>query len=265
MRLMTEAAAEEIVPRFGRLGAGEVQDKGRPWDLVTVADVVVESRLTAALSRLVPGSRVVGEEAAAADSTLVAVLEEAAPVWLIDPVDGTSNFVQGQPCFAVVVAYSEGGETRAGWILDPLANTIVWAEAGEGAFLSAPHGERRLWLTPERPLTPLTAAVPCRVKRKLQAVQARGVSGLPVRFVRLGSAGREYMGLATGSIHFALYHRLKPWDHAAGVLIHSEAGGFGRLREGARRYRPAEGIVEATLLLAPTAATWSTLDGFVDC
>jgi len=112
MRLMAEVAAAEIVPRFGKLGAGDVRDKGKPWDLVTVADIAAEAFLTTALGRLVPGSAVVGEEACAADAGVMAALGGAAPVWLIDPVDGTNNFVHGQPCFAVVIAYCEGGETE---------------------------------------------------------------------------------------------------------------------------------------------------------
>ena len=62
-------------------------------------------------------------------------LGEDAPVWLLDPVDGTTNYASGKACFAVIVAYCAGGETLAGWIHDPIADTVVWAVAGEGAWL----------------------------------------------------------------------------------------------------------------------------------
>jgi fructose-1,6-bisphosphatase/inositol monophosphatase family enzyme len=262
MRLMADVAATEIVPRFGRLAADDVRHKDKPYDLVTVADVAAEARLTASLSRLVPGSRVVGEEAVAADAGVMAALDGAAPVWLVDPVDGTNNFVHGKPCFAVVVAYCERGETRAGWILDPLAHLTVWAEAGAGAWCSEPGAERRLVVGgASRPFNELRGALPFRIQQRLIDAGAAGVGGLPSQFGRLGSAGREYMELATGGLDFALYSRLQPWDHAAGVLIHDQAGGFGRLRPGARPYRPAAAISDGgSLLLAPTAEVWARLD-----
>jgi 3-hydroxyisobutyrate dehydrogenase len=76
---------------------------------------------------------------------------------------------------------------------------------------------------------------------------------------RYGSAGREYMDLARGALDFASYARLKPWDHAAGVLIHREAGGFSALRSDGSPYRPAPCIVEDTLLLAPDEGSWRRL------
>lgn len=263
MRLMADVAAAEIVPRFRNLSRDDVRDKGKPWDLVTVADIVAEEALTAALTRVVPGSAVVGEEAAAANAGVMAALRGAAPVWLIDPVDGTNNFAHGRPCFAVVIAYCEGGETRAGWILDPLSGITVWAEAGEGAWRTARGTEARLHLAAERPLEALKGALPFRAKQRIADRVHGGAIGLPSRFTRLGSAGREYMELVTGGLDFALYSRLKPWDHAAGVLIHGEAGGFGRLRNGAAPYRPLPEIVDAALLLAPSAAAWDALDGIL--
>ena len=82
----------------------------------------------------------------------------------------------------------------------------------------------------------------------------------PPEIVRYGSVGREYMDLGVGAIHFAQYTRLKPWDHAAGVLIHREAGGYSRLRRDRSPYRVEPYIVEETLLLAPDEPTWRALD-----
>src|SRR4030095_3156841 len=100
-RLIQEAAAAEIMPRFRQLAAGDVREKA-PGDLVTVADEAVEARLAPALEALLPGSVVVGEEAAAADPNLLNRLFDDQPVWIIDPVDGTSNFAEGRPAFAVM-------------------------------------------------------------------------------------------------------------------------------------------------------------------
>ena len=118
-RLIEEAAAAEIMPRFQRLAAGDVREKA-PGDLVTVADEAVEARLAPLLTSLVPGSIVVGEEAAAADPNLLNRLFDDRPVWIIDPVDGTSNFAEGRPAFAVMVALARGAHILAAWIHDPV-------------------------------------------------------------------------------------------------------------------------------------------------
>ena len=117
-----------------------IRSKSSPNDLVTDADIASERVLTAALSALLPGSRVVGEEAADADPQTLNWLAGPAPVWLVDPVDGTVNFAQGRECFAVVIALCIGGTTIAGWIYDPINALMVRARCGEGAWLEAETG-----------------------------------------------------------------------------------------------------------------------------
>ena len=89
--IVAEVAAEELMPRFRHLASGDVRDKG-PGDPVTVADEAAERALTRRLAGLLPGSLVVGEEAASADPAVVDRLSQDNPVWIIDPVDGTTNF-----------------------------------------------------------------------------------------------------------------------------------------------------------------------------
>src|ERR1700730_15726265 len=118
-RLIAEIAAAEVMPYFQKLGHGDITEKG-PGDLVTVADVAAERRLSAVLTDLLPGSLVVGEEAAAADPGVLEALAGDAPVWVIDPIDGTANFAEGKPVFAVMVALVRRGETVMAWIHDPV-------------------------------------------------------------------------------------------------------------------------------------------------
>jgi fructose-1,6-bisphosphatase/inositol monophosphatase family enzyme len=128
--VMRAVASEVIVPRFGSLEAGEIEEKA-PGELVTVADREAEQLLSEALLELLPGSRVVGEEQTARQPALLKQLEDG-EVWLIDPLDGTANFVEGRPCFAVMVALLSNGETVGAWLLDPLTNTLSRAERGAG-------------------------------------------------------------------------------------------------------------------------------------
>ncbi len=257
--IIREVAAAEIMPRFRNLGADDVAHKRSPSDLVTTADLEAERRLSAALTHLRPGSAVIGEEAAEHDPTVLAALAGASPVWLIDPVDGTGNFAHDKPCFAVIIAYCLGGETLAGWIHDPIADVTAWAAKGRGAWLEDTAGARPIRAAKPRGLERMTGSLGWRLARRVEAHRESGLT-MPGRIVRYGCVGREYMDLGGGALDFAHYTQLKPWDHAAGVLIHHEAGGFSQITDHRTRYRPAPEIQEKTLLLAPDEATWHALD-----
>lgn len=126
-------ADEEALARFGRLAEGDVDEKKGPLDLVTVADRRVEERLTRTLTRLLPGSAVIGEEAVHADPALLGALLGEDPVWIVDPVDGTSNFVRGDSAFVTQVALAARGELLASWTYRPVEGILATARRGEGA------------------------------------------------------------------------------------------------------------------------------------
>jgi hypothetical protein len=111
--LMMEAAEGAILPHLRALAADEIEEKS-PGELVTVADREAEAILAAGLAPLLPGSRVLGEEACSADPRLLDRLAEGT-AWLVDPLDGTANFAAGRPVFAVTVALLRDGETQVGW------------------------------------------------------------------------------------------------------------------------------------------------------
>jgi fructose-1,6-bisphosphatase/inositol monophosphatase family enzyme len=135
--------------------------------------------------------------------------------------------------------------------------------AGEGAWRDIQGRVQPLDPLRAVPLDRLVGSLGPGLSRRLTARRQAGEHPLPERFVRYGSSGREYMDLAEGRLDFARYSRLKPWDHAAGVLIHGEAGGFSQLIDG-RSYSAASGIMEGTLLLAPDEATWHRLRHLLD-
>ena len=253
-QLLAAAAAEEIMPRFQRLAAHEVRQKAA-GELVTVVDEAVERRLEAALRAMVPGALVLGEEAAAADPQIFDHLLGEEAVWLIDPIDGTGNFAEGRPVFAVMVAFVRHGAVLAGWICDPVAGRTATAVRGEGAWEA---GERLRVAAPPADTADLTGALLAGFfgNRKLgQQIQSRRDRVRAVRSVRC--VGHHYLSLARGQTHFMLSTRLMPWDHAPGVLLHAEAGGYSAYFDGGR-FNPAH--VEASgILLAPDRASWETL------
>src|SRR5687768_3745093 len=106
--ILQSAADTAILPRFRKLAAGEVVEKAKD-EVVTIADREAELLIEPQLSKLLPGSRVVGEEACAAEPHLLERLDDG-DVWLVDPLDGTANFVAGRPVFASMVALLRDGE-----------------------------------------------------------------------------------------------------------------------------------------------------------
>jgi fructose-1,6-bisphosphatase/inositol monophosphatase family enzyme len=252
--ILAEVAAEVVLPRFRQLADHEVRDKGVN-DPVTVADEEAEALLEARLPDVLPGSWVLGEEMVARGERPLSALEDASrPVWIVDPVDGTSNFASGREHFAMIVALCRGEETLAGWILDPLEGKTAMAEKGGGAVYD---GER---------LRVLGAQAPARMQGTLHA-GFRGNRDLKGRVERnrgkvdqirsLRCSGLEYVRMARAGAHFTLFSSTKPWDHLAGVLIHAEAGGFSRLLD-RRPYRPQDAAAIG-LLSAPDAESWTAL------
>jgi len=133
-QLMRQTAAQAILPRFRALHASEIEEKS-PGEQVTAADREAETLLTAGLMALLPGSAVLGEEAASAQPDTVQRLSGKADLWIVDPLDGTSNFVEGKPIFSVMVALMHRGETVASWMLDPLTDVLAVAQKDGGAWL----------------------------------------------------------------------------------------------------------------------------------
>lgn len=252
-QIIRETAARELVPKFITLTSEEVGEKS-PGDFVTAVDLAMEAALAKALVQVLPGSLVVGEEAVHDDRGVLAVLEGDAPVWVIDPLDGTGNFAQGLPIVAVIVALVIKGETVAGWIYDPLSDRMAIATHGAGAFL----GDRRLKVArpgEDRSLNGSIYGRFVRLSEPYRRIWGKGRGRLGNVF-NARCVGQEYLARLKGRMHFGVYTRMKPWDHAAGILMHQEAGGIARMGDGTP-YRPAEG--GHVCLLTPDEDLWQTM------
>ncbi|MBT6206245.1 MAG: inositol monophosphatase [Alphaproteobacteria bacterium] len=251
--IVAEVAAEEIVPRFGHLRADEVSDKN-PGDPVTVADVAAEKALSRRLKDLLPGSVVVGEEAVEADAGLLDLLKGDDPVWIIDPVDGTTNFAAGLPLFATIIGLARKGEMLLACLHDPIHRKTALACAGDGATL---NGEACRVAAPSEPKN-MYGTVKLRFgERGLPETIIKNCQNVPP-FIDLRCAAVEYMALATGALHYALYRKLKPWDHAAGNLLHTEAGGFSAHLDGGP-YAVTGPDISHGFLSAPDESSWHAL------
>lgn len=249
--LIRAAAAEHILPFFDKLERSQIEEKA-PGDLVTIADLRTEQALAPALTALIPGSTAVGEEAVSRDRSLLDRLAGGGDVWLIDPVDGTANFAAGLPLFACMVAFIRDGGIVAAWIYDPVKDIMAAAEAGAGAWSDG----RRLTVAPAVPPAQMSGSLTLRFGDRSLVSRIAGRTNLVGSVFSFRCAGQEYLGLANGRAHFALYHRLLPWDHAPGFLLHREAGGFAR-RLDRSPYTPR--CLDGGLLLTPDEASWEAL------
>jgi len=254
-RLIADVAAVEIMPRFRNLEPGHVIEKAA-GDLVTIADRAAEERLTAALRDLLPGSTVVGEEAVAADAALLDRLLGDQQVWIIDPIDGTTNFIEGRNEFAVMVCLAQRGELIASWIHRPVTGATAVAEAGGGAWM---EGARVKLPEPPQAAASMTGTLLAGTfgdRRYNQLIQQRRNQVKAARSSR--SAAIEYWRLLLGDLHFSLFTKLMPWDHAAGVLLHREAGGHAGYIDKGDPYVPAD-MFRPGLLVAPSEAAWQKI------
>ena len=254
--LMRETAASELVPRFRNLAGDEIREK-RPGDVVTIADVASEQRLANGLAAILPGVPVVGEEAVEKDPGLLDLIRRPGEsCWVVDPLDGTSNFAAGRDRFAMIVCLVHDRNTIAGWILDVPNGRLAVALQGQGVTVDdvapAPQRERR------PPPGFIGFRVAREFDRQLQPVQRRRLGSLTT----LKCAGCEYIELLSGQRDFSLYRRIKPWDHAAGALMMSEAGGVAEHFDGSL-YRPDNGL-EAGIITAASREVMGEVRAILD-
>ncbi len=260
--ILARAAATEIMPRFKALADDQVRLKSSVFDPVTEADEAAERVIAAELRAGFPGALIVGEEATAADPALLDRLADAPLAFVVDPIDGTRNFVAGLPLFGVMAAAIVNGAIVAGVIHDPVCQDTAHALAGQGAWLSRPNQPRlRLRVAEPRPLAAMEAIAGTHFLP--DPLRATVLGNLP----KLGSAtwlrcsAHEYRMAAAGFCHVLFYNRLMPWDHAAGWLLHQEAGGYSAHFDGSA-YRPAH--TTGGLICAPDHTSWLAVrDGLI--
>jgi len=219
MEAAARKAARGLVRDFGEVEQLQVSKKG-PADFVSAADLRAE--------------RILRTELAKARPRFGFLLEEQGEVkgadehnrWVIDPLDGTTNFLHGIPHFAISIAHERDGEVIAGVIYEPIRDEMFWAEKGSGAYLN----DRRLRVSARDDLAVSLIATGLPFKgrpthpRYLETLEA--VMGRVAGIRRFGSAALDLAYVAAGRYEGFWEFALSRWDVAAGVLLVREAGGF---------------------------------------
>lgn len=213
-------AARGLVRDFGEVEQLQVSRKG-PGDFVSTADHQAEQTVKAELKKARPDIGWLMEE------TGEVVGKDPTRRWLVDPLDGTTNFLHGLPIFSTSIALEHDGDIVAGVVYNPVTDELFWAEKGQGAYLN----DRRLRVSARRRLADslLATGIPfIGHEEKVAAFQAEMATLMPqvAGIRRLGSAALDLAYVAAGRFDAFWEAGLNPWDVAAGIILVREAGGF---------------------------------------
>ena len=213
-------ASKSLIRDFGELEKLQVSTKG-PGDFVSAADKKTEKILIEELLKAHPKFGILSEEVGEINK------ENKENRWIIDPIDGTMNFLNGIPHFAISIGYEEKGEIVSGIIFDPIKDETFFAEKGAGAFLN----NSRIRVSNRNKLKESMLVTggpkPDSKKRDLIFQEYINISNLVDNSIRkFGSASLDIANVACGRFDAYWQWEIKYWDIAAGLIILKEAGGY---------------------------------------
>jgi myo-inositol-1(or 4)-monophosphatase len=217
------AGGRELLDRQGKFQAREKA----PADLVTDADEASQDAIQRVIAARFPNHAFIGEEQPARDP----LAKQAEFTWIVDPLDGTTNYVHGYPQYAVSVALAAGTKLLAGVVYDPLADNCFSAAAGRGAWCDGVPIRTSNVTTVSAALA--TVSLPAHVRRDSPDLVDFIEASLVCQAVRRsGSAALNFAYVAKGALDAFWARHIHPWDVAAGVLMVREAGGVVTSRDG---------------------------------
>ncbi|HVY18835.1 MAG TPA: inositol monophosphatase family protein [Bauldia sp.] len=213
-------AGRGLARDFGEIENLQVSLKG-PGNFVSAADHRAEGTLVAELKKARPGYAFLTEESGVIDGT------DTTHRWIIDPLDGTTNFLHGIPLFSISLALERDGQIVAGVVYNPVMNELYTTERGAGAFLN----DRRLRVAGRKSLADAvvcTGAPNVGIGTEMHVqflAEMKAMMAKTAGVRRLGSAAIDLAWVASGRLDGFWERGLKPWDMAAGLLLIREAGG----------------------------------------
>ena len=219
MAKAAQKAARGLNRDFGEVQQLQVSQKG-PADFVSTADLKADRILREELGKARPEFGIITEESGTSEG------KDADHRWIVDPLDGTSNFLHGLPHFAISIGLERAGEIIAGLIYDPIKDEMFMAEKGQGAYMN----DRRMRVSARRSLHEclIGTGAPFRGhgNRERFLRQADVIMRETAGIRRWGTASLDLAYVAAGRFDGFWEEGLHPWDMAAGIVIVHEAGGF---------------------------------------
>ena len=238
MERAARKAARSLIHEFGEIEHLQVSVKG-PADFVSNADLQAERILKEELGRARPGYGFLMEESGSVPGT------DEHHRWIVDPLDGTTNFLHSIPHFCVSIGLERDGNMIAGLVYDPLRDETFWTERGGGAFLN----ERRLRVSARRQLADAVIAtgIPFRERgdHPVYLAKLERIMGATAGIRRFGAAALDLAYVAAGRYDGFFEFGLSPWDIAAGVLLVREAGGYVSEVDGGKQMLTSGNILAA--------------------
>jgi myo-inositol-1(or 4)-monophosphatase len=223
INLITRAcmkASRSLIRDFGEIEHLQVSSKG-PGDFVSSADKRTEKIIIEELQKAHPEYGIITEETGIINKSNIKNR------WIIDPIDGTTNFLNGIPQFAISIAYEENNEIMCGIIFDPIKNEMFAAEKGNGAYLN----NSRIRVSNKKKLSDslLVTGGPKHSSKNKEKIFSEYIEIsrkilFPIR--KFGSAALDLAYVACGRFDGSWHRELNYWDFAAGIVILKEAGGF---------------------------------------
>ena len=213
-------ASRALIRDFGELENLQVSAKG-PGDFVSSADKRTEKIIIEELMKVNPNYGIITEESG------IHNINNKDNRWIIDPIDGTMNFLNGVPQFAISVGYEENGEIKCGVIFDPIKNEMFYAEKGNGAYLN----NSRIRVSNKRKLKDAMIVTggpkfSSKIKNKIYEEFIKVSQNIDIPIRKYGSASLDLAYVASGRFDGFWQRELNYWDIAAGLVIIKEAGGF---------------------------------------
>ena len=199
----SEKASKILIRDFGEVEKLQVSKKG-PNDFVTNADLKAEKIIIEELNKAKPNYSIISEENGIIDN------KDKNNTWIIDPIDGTINFLHGIPHFAISIALKSGDEIISGLIFDPIKNEMFYAEKNNGAFLN----NQRIRVSKKNKLNDCLFVTNNKLKNDLE-----------LTYRKSGCAALDMAYVASGRYDGFFQHNLCLWDIAAGIILVKEAGG----------------------------------------
>ena len=212
-------AGATLVRDFREVSQLQVSRKG-PGDFVSNADFFTEKKLIEFIKKARPNDAVLSEECGEMPAS-----NNSPYKWVIDPIDGTNNFLHAVPFFAISLALLRQDEVIAGVIYNPITTELYYAEKGQGAFVMTPTGDVRLRVSGRKELEQTMVATNSYALKNINGLVDRMI-GKPFCFRCIGSTALALAGVAAGQLDVFFDCRCHIWDLAAGFLLVKEAGGI---------------------------------------
>ena len=215
--LVRDIARAEVMPRFLDVTVSKKQD----GSMLSEADLASQAAFSYGLSQF-SDCPMLGEEMSTEQQHKLWNEHNDSGLWVVDPIDGTNNFINGLPHFALSAAFVKDGRTRLGVVYDPISDECFYAEKGQGAFLNGQHLPLR---SVEKKLSEAIAGVEVKYLRSGKLASRMQVLAPCGSMRSMGCSTLDWCYLATGRYDVYVHGGQRLWDYAAGALIFEEAGG----------------------------------------